>query len=119
MRFFSGRQISFIFKNIINKKDSNILEFLRASFGTIFGNCSLTNFSYDLKEENVVKKYSENIDIVYNYIKKQFDFNKKNIENIFESNKINFKSLKSEKNLSNENDDLFEELYKGIYFNFT
>ena len=68
LRFFYGRHISFIFKNIINKKDREILDILRASFGNIFEECTLTNVSYTVKEEDVVKKYSKDINFIYNLI---------------------------------------------------
>ena len=37
MRFFYGRQISYIYTNMINKNNKRILDLLRASFNPVFG----------------------------------------------------------------------------------
>ena len=117
MRFFYGRQISYIYTNMINKNNKRILDLLRASFNPLFGDCVLDNFDFDLKEKNIVKKYCENISFINNYIKRQFSFNQKNVENIFEENKINIKlfnlEIASGKGKKNKNDS---DIYKGIYF---
>ena len=102
MRFFYGRQISFIYTNMINGKVCKILDLLRASFGSIFGDCVLDSVNLSLKEKNIVKKYYENITIIRNYIERQFSFNKKNINNIFETNKIILDERNNENNLDIE-----------------
>jgi len=103
---------------MINKNNKRILDLLRASFNPVFGDGVLYNFSIDLKEKDIIKKYCENIKFINEYIKRQFISNQKNVENLFEANKINIKLFNPEKESDkgkkyNNNDS---DIYKGIYF---
>ena len=68
MRFFYGRQLTYLYINIIHKKNNKILELLNSSFGSIFKDCGLDNIEYKLTTKDVLKKYYEIINIIYNYI---------------------------------------------------
>ena len=128
MRFFYGRQLTYLYINIIHKKNDKILELLRASFGNIFKDCSLENVEYKLTTKEVLKKYYEIINHIYNYIQKQFSFNKIDIKNIFSQNKINIKESNDENNNNintnnneknknkEEEKEKPEDKYKGIFF---
>ena len=128
MRFFYGRQLTYLYINIIHKKNNKILELLNSSFGSIFKDCGLDNIEYKLTTKDVLKKYYEIINIIYNYIQKQFSFNKIDIKKIFSRNIINIKEINEENNNNNNNNseknknkneeekEKPEDKYKGIFF---
>ena len=122
MRFFYGRQLSFLYSNIIKKNYNEILDLFKATYGVIFENCNLINLNANLKDCDEFYKFAENLGIIFNFIKKQFEVNKKEIENIFELNKINLLETNEEiigpdcENKTQEIENSSKKEYKGIYF---
>ena len=121
MRFFYGRQISYLFTNIVNGNKSNIIDILRASFGPIFEDCIIEKAEIDLEEKSDIRKYSEILSVIYIYIMRLFEINKKNSKNILEPNLIKIKEFSynndiPEDEVDQNNVNNLKNKYKGIYF---
>ena len=125
IRFFYGRQLSFLFNNIIKKNYNKLLDFLKSIFGPISEDFTLVNLNANLRDYEEVNKFTESISIVFSFIKKQFDYNKKDINTVFDLNKINIIKANDDScsadcasNTPNQTNTQKKE-YKGIFFHLS
>ena len=110
IRFFYGRQLYMIYNNIINKKENNNLDLFK-----VISNNNI--FNLDKKENNSIFGigYSKIMKEIDSYIKRQLKINKKNVIDIYESNKIKLKQMPLHSNKIDEKEQK-ENNYKGIFF---
>ena len=120
LQFFYGRQLNFIYNNIINKNEIKNLELFKVSSNNNIQSLKLNTFNLGLISSKKMKNYGNILQQMHFYIEKQFEFNKKKINDIYEKNKIQLikKPLQS-KNIENKNKDKKANEYKGFYFYMT
>ena len=119
MRFFYGRQLLYIYDNIINENFIKILELLNANFGINLKKYTLKNVDLSLIKNKNIEKYNGILKLLYRFIISQFDYNKISPKDILTKNKIlinEFLMLKEEEKNVQNLDDFIKEKYKGIYF---
>ena len=119
MRFFYGRQLLYIYDNIINENFIKILELLNANFGINLKKYTLKNVDLSLIKNKNIEKYNGILEFLYRFIISQFDYNKISPKDILTKNKIlinEFLTLKEEEKNVQNLDDFIKEKYKGIYF---
>jgi len=108
LKLFYGRQLSFIYENIKNKKEQNINNLFKVISNNAIKN--LKKFDISFGNFNNEKMYDSIINNISDYFKQQLTSNGKDLNDIYNFNKIQqLVPLQSKKIKSKKNE------FKGIY----
>ena len=113
---FYGRQIYFIYKNLVKQEEKNLKNLFKVVSNNLIKNeLTKPNTQFD-KEENMMINYNKMLYYIASYFEEQLKLNNKNLEDIYKYNLIiSSKPLHSNKMKSNKE----EEKRTGIFFLIT